>query len=101
MYGNTRTYPSNRASRAPVKCAAPQETEMNKIQVMNFEGSDVLEVKVDGVLTQIQPGEALDFDIERGAPVSVYVTDPEAAKAEFPKDLAAQSTLGSSDGGSE
>lgn len=92
MYGNTRTY--HRASRAPVKCVAPQEIEMNKVHIINLEGDDVVEVKIDGVLTQMQPGTAQDFDIERGASVDLYVTDPTAAKAEFPADLAAQSNQG-------
>jgi hypothetical protein len=99
MYGNTRMYTSNRASRAPVKRAAPKEIEdMNKIHIINLEGDDVVEVKIDGVLTQMPPGTAQDFDVARGAAVSVFVTDPEAAKGEFPKDLADASNGGGGDG---
>lgn len=66
----------------------------NKVLFSNLEGTDVLEVKIDGVLTQLQPGSALEVDIERGATVAVFVTDPVAAQANFPADTAAASLLG-------
>ncbi|MEI6317401.1 MAG: hypothetical protein WCS09_02725 [Pseudomonadota bacterium] len=72
---------------------------MNTIKFSNLVGPNVLEVKINGELQQVQAGSGYAVDLKPGDTVSVYVTDPAAASGTFPADLAEQSNQGGDGGG--
>jgi hypothetical protein len=80
--------------RAPALRAALQEVSMNTIKFSNIVGPDVLEVKINGELVQVQAGTGYAVDLKPGDAIDVYVTDPVAASGQFPQDLADASNQG-------